>query len=179
MRKSIWLLVLVAGAAWLTASSAGAQTATDHPYLYHRTVVTKPLMPAGPPAVYGRQGEYLGNLSENEFDPNSTSNRYGQYGSPYAPHGINNPYSSYGSPYAPDGVRNSYTFGGPSIYARDGTYLGRLNSNPYDPESVSNPYGRYGSRYSPNSINNPYGAYGSPYSTLSPTNPYLSGLDDD
>ena len=53
------------------------------------------------------------------------------------------------TPYAADGVLNSYTFGGPSIYARDGTCLGRLNSNRYDPESGSNPYGRYGSRLQP------------------------------
>lgn len=134
---------------------------------------------SGPPAVFGLQGEYLGNLSRNEYDLNSTSNPYGQYGSPYAPQSINNPYSTYGSPYSPDGVRNPYTSGGPGIYARDGTYLGRMNANRYDPESISNPYGRYGSRYSPNSINNPYGTYGSPYSTMSPNNPYLSGWDDD
>jgi hypothetical protein len=145
-----------------------------------RTIsVLAPPAVSGPPVVRGRDGEYLGNLSNNEFDPNSTSNPFGQYGSPYGSQSINNPYSTYGSPYSSDGVRNSYTSGGPRLYGRDGTYLGRLNSNPYDPESVSNRYGTYGSPYSPNSINNPYGRYGSPYSTLSPNNPYLSGIGDD
>ena len=78
------------------------------------------------------------------------------------------------SPYSSYGAANPYTSDGGRIYAPDGTYLGRLNSNPYDPESVANPYGRYGSPYSSQSITNPYGSYGSPYSSLSPTNPYTS-----
>lgn len=84
------------------------------------------------------------------------------------------PYDARMSPYSPDGALNPYTTGGGRIYAQDGTYLGRLNSNPYDPESVANPYGRFGSRYSSESATNPYGRYGSPYSELSPTNPYTS-----
>jgi hypothetical protein len=131
---------------------------------------------SGPPVVRGRDGEYLGNLSNNEFDPNSTSNPFGQYGSPYGSQSINNPYSTYGSPYSSDGVRNPYTSGGPRLYGRDGTYLGRLNSNPYDPESVSNRYGTYGSPYSPNSINNPYGRYGSPYSNTKSQQPVSVGI---
>lgn len=78
------------------------------------------------------------------------------------------------SPYSPYGALNPYTTGGGRIFAQDGTYLGRLNSNPYDPESIANPYGRYGSPYSSTSISNPYSPYGSPYSSLSPTNPYAS-----
>lgn len=64
----------------------------------------------------------------------------------------------------------------PSIYSRDGKYLGNLNSNRYDPNSVSNPYGRYGSKYSSDSINNPYGRYGSEYSSDSANNPYGKGV---
>lgn len=84
------------------------------------------------------------------------------------------PYDARVSPYSPNGALNQYTTGGGRIYAQDGTYLGRLNSNPYDPESVSNPYGKYGSPFSAQSLTNPYSAYGSPYSSLSPTNPYTS-----
>lgn len=78
------------------------------------------------------------------------------------------------SPYSSYGALNPYTTDGGRIYAQDGTYLGRLNSNPYDAESVANPYGRYGSPYSATSINNPYSAYGSPYSSQSATNPYAT-----
>ena len=119
---------------------------------------------SGVPNIYGSGGTFLGTLNANPYDPNSISNPYGQYGSPYSPTSINNPYSTYGSSYSPSGVNNKYTTGGPTIFASDGTYLGRLNANPYDPQSVSNPYGQYGSPYSPTSINNPYSTYGSPYS---------------
>lgn len=84
------------------------------------------------------------------------------------------PYDARVSPYSSYGAGNQYTTGGGRIYAQDGTYLGRLNSNSYDPESVANPYGRYGSRYSSESVNNPSGRYGSEYSTQSPTDPYTS-----
>jgi hypothetical protein len=84
------------------------------------------------------------------------------------------PYDPRISQYSTYGAKNPYTTDGGEIYAQDGTYLGRLNSNRYDPESVANPYGQYGSPYSPNSINNSYGTYGSPYSAYSPNNPYTS-----
>lgn len=126
------------------------------------------------PQIYsGTNTNYLGTLSTNQYDPNSTSNPYGTYGSPYSPNSINNPYGTYGSQYSPYSVTNPYAVGtAPKIYGSDGQYLGRLSANPYDPESTSNPYGIYGSRYSPTSINNPYSIYGSPYSPASPKNPY-------
>ena len=90
---------------------------------------------------------------------------------------VGTPLSTYDprlSRYSADGALNPYTTGGGKIYAQDGTYLGRLNSNRYDPKSASNPYGQYGSRYSSTSINNPYSVYGSPYSSQSATNPYTT-----
>jgi len=117
---------------------------------------------------------YLGTLSANRYDPESVSNPYGRYGSRYSPNSVNNPYGPYGSPYSVKSIANPYTLGGPQLFAQDGTYLGRLNSNQYDSESIANPYGRYGSRYSPDSVNNPYGRYGSRYSSESPRNPYAT-----
>ncbi len=120
--------------------------------------------------------KYLGKYSANKYDPESISNKYGQYGSKYSPQSINNPYSPYGSPYSPSSVNNPYVSGAgsPILVGEDGQYLGRLNSNKYDPESVSNPYGVYGSKYSPVSINNPYSLYGSPYSAYSVSNPHTT-----
>lgn len=43
------------------------------------------------PKVY-ENGNYRGNLNGNQYDPNSISNHYGKYGSPYSPESINNPY---------------------------------------------------------------------------------------
>jgi hypothetical protein len=44
------------------------------------------------PRIYSRSGEYLGNLNNNNYDPNSISNPYGA-GSEFKPNGVNNPYS--------------------------------------------------------------------------------------
>ena len=41
--------------------------------------------------------EYLGKLSENPYNTDSTSNAYGQYGSEYSDKSINNSYGRYGS----------------------------------------------------------------------------------
>ena len=44
-----------------------------------------------PPILVDQQsGKYLGNLSANPCDPNSTSNPYGKYGSEYSADSINN-----------------------------------------------------------------------------------------
>lgn len=60
------------------------------------------------PQLYSSDGQYLGNLSSNQYDPNSVSNPYGRYGSQYSPDSINNPYGKYGSPYSPNSVNNPY-----------------------------------------------------------------------
>lgn len=60
------------------------------------------------PQIYAPNGQYLGNLNSNRFDPNSIANPYGQYGNPYSPNSINNPYGQYGSPYSPNSVHNPY-----------------------------------------------------------------------
>lgn len=60
------------------------------------------------PGIYSRQGKYLGNLNNNQYDPNSIANPYGKYGNPYNSDSINNPYGKYGSPYSPDSVNNPY-----------------------------------------------------------------------
>src|SRR5208282_5270763 len=70
-------------------------------------------VPPGLPQALGAQPTYHGNLSANPFDPNSTSNPYGRYGSPLSPDSINNPYGRYGSPYSPDSPNNPYGHGLP------------------------------------------------------------------
>lgn len=44
--------------------------------------------------------EYLGKLSENPYNSDSTSNPYVQHGSQHSPNSINNPYGRYGSEYS-------------------------------------------------------------------------------
>ena len=40
------------------------------------------------PRLYDQQGQYRGKLSANPYDPDSTSNPYGRYGSPFSPDSI-------------------------------------------------------------------------------------------
>lgn len=49
-----------------------------------------------PPKLYSGDGTYLGELSQNKYDPDSVSNRYGRFGSRYSPTSVNNPYSPWG-----------------------------------------------------------------------------------
>ena len=69
------------------------------------------------PKLYDRNGNYRGRLSTNPYDPDSTSNPYGRYGSEYSPDSINNPYGA-GSPYKADSPNNPYGQG-MSIYGDD------------------------------------------------------------
>jgi len=74
---------------------------------------------SNPPIIVDRQtGKYLGNLSNNRYDPNSTSNPYGRYGNQYSPDSINNPYGQYGSRYSPDSANNPYAINPPAINRR-------------------------------------------------------------
>jgi hypothetical protein len=74
----------------------------------------QPLL-AGPQLVDRQTGKYLGNLSSNPYDANSTSNRYGRYGSEYSQDSINNPYGKYGSEYSSDSANNPYATNPPAI----------------------------------------------------------------
>ena len=60
-------------------------------------------------------GKYLGNLSANPYDANSTSNEYGRYGSKYSPDSVNNEYGQYGSRYSNDSANNPYATNPPAI----------------------------------------------------------------
>lgn len=76
---------------------------------------------AEPPHLKDRQtGKYLGDLSANPYDPNSTSNPYGRYGSEYSDDSINNPYGRYGSPYSNDSANNPYATNPPAVYGTGG-----------------------------------------------------------
>ena len=59
------------------------------------------------PKLYDHQGNYRGKLSSNPYDPDSTANRFGRYGSPFSPDSLNNPYGA-GSPFRYDSPTNPY-----------------------------------------------------------------------
>jgi hypothetical protein len=78
---------------------------------------------AAPPIIVdGQTGKYLGTLSNNPYDQDSTSNPYGQYGSEYSQDSINNPYGQYGSEYSNDSPNNPYATNPTAIIDSDGYY---------------------------------------------------------
>jgi len=82
----------------LTFSSAYATSYTndDNNKFYKQNSVKNPYA-IDTPKPYDQNENYKGNLNSNPYDPNSTSNPYGKYGSPYSPDSINNPYGAGGS----------------------------------------------------------------------------------
>lgn len=75
------------------------------------------------PYIVSPDGQFLGNLNNNRYDPNSVANPYGRYGSPYSPNSINNPYGRYGSRYSPNSVNNPYATNTPRVYAPRNNFL--------------------------------------------------------
>ena len=83
-------------------------------------ILTSAVSNTAPPILVDQQtGKYLGNLSSNPYDPNSTSNPYGKYGSEYFQDSINNPYGKYGSEYSNDSPNNPYATNPPAIVHPD------------------------------------------------------------
>jgi len=62
------------------------------------------------PKLYDSHGNYRGRLSANPYDPDSTSNPFGRYGSRFSPDSINN-HSGAGSPHDVDSPSNPYGVG--------------------------------------------------------------------
>lgn len=117
---------------------------------------------------FNLHAEYLGDLSDNELNPNSIFNDIGAYG----PMGYKSPRNSiglYGSDISPYSANNPQAIDAPRLYDQEGNYRGKLSTNPMDPDSINNPLGRYGSSLSPDSLNNPLGA-GNPLDPGSPKN---------
>jgi hypothetical protein len=69
------------------------------------------------PQLYSQDGKYLGNLSNNKFDPNSTSNQFGRYGSQFSPDSINNQFGRYGSQFSNESPNNPFATQAPRIVA--------------------------------------------------------------
>ena len=71
---------------------------------------------SAPPILVDRStGRYLGNLSTNQYDPDSVGNPYGRYGSPYSEDSINNPHGKYGSSSSNDSPNNPYATNAPIV----------------------------------------------------------------
>lgn len=85
--------------------------------------------------IIANDGQFLGKLCLNIYDPESILNRYSLYGSQYSTTSINNKYSMYGSRYSSLSPFNPYTSTPPTIYLR-GNKAGMLSVNNYLQGSV-------------------------------------------
>lgn len=85
--------------------------------------------------ILANDGQFLGKLCLNIYDPESILNIYGLYGNPYSATSINNKYSMYGSQYSSLSPFNPYTTTPPAIYLR-GIKVGVLSINNYLMRSV-------------------------------------------
>ncbi|NQY78999.1 MAG: hypothetical protein HRT47_01680 [Candidatus Caenarcaniphilales bacterium] len=70
--------------------------------------------------LYANDGTYLGNTSNNQYDPNSINNPYGKYGSSYSMNSIRNQYGQYGSRYSSTSPNNQFSTPGRAIPANGG-----------------------------------------------------------
>jgi hypothetical protein len=78
--------------------------------------------------LLANDGQYLGKLSLNRFDPESIFNQFGYYGNPYSFTSIFNQFANYGSPYSSLSPYNQFTHTPPKIYLR-GRQVGLLTKN--------------------------------------------------
>jgi len=85
------------------------------------------------------QDKYIGNYNNNQFDQNSISNPYGQYGSKFSQDSVNNKFGKYGSPFSNQSANNPFATKAPKVYDSQGNYKGVLTTNPLNPDAI-NPY---------------------------------------
>jgi hypothetical protein len=80
--------------------------------------------------LVAHDGQSLGIITRNRFDPRSISNQYGQHGSQYSHLSILNQFGQYGSEYSHLSPFNMFTSTPPSIL-RNGQFLGFLTANQF------------------------------------------------
>lgn len=80
--------------------------------------------------IVAADGTFLGKISKNQYDSESISNPYGNYGSRYSSQSILNPYGNYGSEYGSQSPLNPYSSAPPRI-VKDSVIIAYLTVNPY------------------------------------------------
>jgi hypothetical protein len=66
--------------------------------------------------IMAKDGQFLGKITTNEFDPNSLLNEFGKYGSEFSATSIFNSFSHYGSEFSNLSPYNEFTSTPPSIF---------------------------------------------------------------
>jgi len=86
--------------------------------------------PHGDSYLAAQDGQFLGKITDNQYDNDSILNEYGPYGSEYSTTSIFNEYSPYGSPYGQYSVNNPYCSIPPKLVINR-TLLGFVTKNQY------------------------------------------------
>ncbi len=79
-------------------------------------------------SVFAANGQFLGVINDNPFDPNSLCNPFGNYGSKFSASSIWNQFGDYGSNFATYSAFNNFTSTAPVIFANTQA-LAFLSSN--------------------------------------------------
>jgi hypothetical protein len=85
--------------------------------------------------LIAQDNQYLGRITDNQYDTNSILNQYGPYGSRYSSTSIFNPYSPYGSEYGQFSINNPYCSTPPKLFIH-GQFLGHVSKNQYVPRLI-------------------------------------------
>jgi hypothetical protein len=85
--------------------------------------------------LIGADEQYLGKITDNQYDNQSILNTYGPYGSKYSSTSIFNPYSQYGGPYGIFSVDNPYTNTPPRLFL-NGRLAGSVTRNQYLADAI-------------------------------------------
>lgn len=78
--------------------------------------------------LIAQDGQFLGKITNNNYDTDSILNEYGPYGSAYSTTSIFNEYSDYGSRYGQYSINNPYCSQPPKLII-NGSLLGLITSN--------------------------------------------------
>lgn len=88
------------------------------------------VVPVGQSYLAAQDGQFLGKITDNQYDRDSILNEYGPYGSPYSNTTIFNEYSPYGSPYGQYSINNPYCSTPPKLVIND-KLLGFVTKSQY------------------------------------------------
>ena len=89
--------------------------------------------------LMAQDGEYIGEISSNQFDSESICNDFGKFGSEFSNTSIRNEFGPYGSEFRTYSAYNPFTSSPPLILFndyRDGIHLGYLTKNDFLYESL-------------------------------------------
>lgn len=81
--------------------------------------------------LFADDGQFLGVVSDNPFDPDSIANQFGTYGSAFNPLSIWNSFGTYGSSFSSLSPWNTFTSTPPLLFEDTGAFIAFLTANSF------------------------------------------------